>query len=593
MSGRSSRALMVRCLAPVGVMGVAVAGAAGGDVLRVDAGATGANDGTSWADAFVDLQDALGAAQAGDEVWVASGVYTPSATDATASFVLRSGVGLYGGFAGWESSREQRDWRTNETVLSGDIGRDDVIGSGQYWYTTWERNSANCGHVVVGSGVDETAVLDGFTISNGATGPDGTPAGDPLMFGSGLYVVAGCPTVRNCTFLHNLAAFAAGGAVYCLDAGPTFTGCAFLENYVHLGDGAGLHVAGAASPVVEDCTFTYNVVVSGTGDAEGAGLAHWGSEPLTVTRCNFTGNLAKSFYTVGSDLGWGGGVFCFTATITVRDCVFVGNTAHVGGGLITFGQATVVNSVFLANKAVPKPNDPYPEGGGFGAGVMIYSYPAHEMTVADCTIAFNTGKKHVGVLGGWNGKVNLRNSIVWGNVASHPDFHGYYREQIAGSFKAEWSCIQNIFGLSEVGGDPLEPEKIPGCIDGDPRFVDGSDLHLAPGSPCIDAGKNALVPAGVESDLDGLARFADDPASEDTGVAGAGHAEVVDMGAFEVQAPDCAADFNGDGAVNTLDVLAFLNAYSAHDPRADFNGDGVVNTLDFIAFLNAFVAGCP
>lgn len=55
---------------------------------------------------------------------------------------------------------------------------------------------------------------------------------------------------------------------------------------------------------------------------------------------------------------------------------------------------------------------------------------------------------------------------------------------------------------------------------------------------------------------------------------------------------ECRADFNGDGAVNTQDVLAFLNAWAAGDPSADFNGDGVVNTQDVLAFLNEWVAGC-
>lgn len=54
----------------------------------------------------------------------------------------------------------------------------------------------------------------------------------------------------------------------------------------------------------------------------------------------------------------------------------------------------------------------------------------------------------------------------------------------------------------------------------------------------------------------------------------------------------CSPDFNGDGLVNTLDVLAFLNAFNTGDPAADFNGDGTVNTLDFLAFLNAFNTGC-
>ncbi|HZW08745.1 MAG TPA: FG-GAP-like repeat-containing protein [Phycisphaerales bacterium] len=55
----------------------------------------------------------------------------------------------------------------------------------------------------------------------------------------------------------------------------------------------------------------------------------------------------------------------------------------------------------------------------------------------------------------------------------------------------------------------------------------------------------------------------------------------------------CDADFNGDGSANTLDVLAFLNAWSGRDPRADFNGDGVINTQDVLSFLNAWTAGCP
>ncbi|MCW5775025.1 MAG: hypothetical protein KIS87_01075 [Phycisphaeraceae bacterium] len=54
----------------------------------------------------------------------------------------------------------------------------------------------------------------------------------------------------------------------------------------------------------------------------------------------------------------------------------------------------------------------------------------------------------------------------------------------------------------------------------------------------------------------------------------------------------CSADFNGDTVVNTLDVLAFLNAYTSGHSSADFNGDTVINTLDVLAFLNAYTAGC-
>lgn len=59
-----------------------------------------------------------------------------------------------------------------------------------------------------------------------------------------------------------------------------------------------------------------------------------------------------------------------------------------------------------------------------------------------------------------------------------------------------------------------------------------------------------------------------------------------------VAAEPCAADFNGDGEISTLDVLSFLNAWSAKDASADFDGNGVVNTQDVLVFLNAFTAGC-
>lgn len=55
----------------------------------------------------------------------------------------------------------------------------------------------------------------------------------------------------------------------------------------------------------------------------------------------------------------------------------------------------------------------------------------------------------------------------------------------------------------------------------------------------------------------------------------------------------CYADFNNDGQVNTLDFLAYLNAFTDGDMAADCNQDAQINTLDFLCFLNAFTEGCP
>ena len=121
--------------------------------IYVDQGnSSGSEDGESWSTAYTALYDALNSATSGDEIWVADGTYYPTDdTDRDSSFNLVEGVGVYGGFAGTESSSDDRDWETYETILSGDIG-------------TADDNSDNVYHVVVGS---DDAIIDGFTIQDG------------------------------------------------------------------------------------------------------------------------------------------------------------------------------------------------------------------------------------------------------------------------------------------------------------------------------------------------------------------------------------------------------------------------------------------
>ena len=82
----------------------------------------------------------------------AGGAHTPDSGDRAATFQLISGVKIYGGFVGTETTLEERAGLFDQTVLSGDIG-------------TLGDNSDNSYHVLTGSGTDATAVLDGFIIT--------------------------------------------------------------------------------------------------------------------------------------------------------------------------------------------------------------------------------------------------------------------------------------------------------------------------------------------------------------------------------------------------------------------------------------------
>ena len=276
----------------------------GASPIFVDAGATGKGDGTSWDDAYTDLQEALTIASDGDEVWVAEGTYKPG-TSRKDTFQLKLGVELYGGFTGTETDRSQRDWNDHRTVLSGDIG---VQG----------LNSDNSYHVVTGR---NEAVLDGFVVTLGYAdggGEDGR--------GGGMYNKQQSPIVRNCTFSRNHAA-GWGGGMYCSSAYPAVQRCIFLGNTAG-GYGGGMSASGA-SPTVADCVFSGN-----TAGKWGGGIFNYNNAPV-VRNGVFSGNTATEY---------GGGMCNYGSSPAVTNCTFFGNTAttYYGGALANIGNANSV-----------------------------------------------------------------------------------------------------------------------------------------------------------------------------------------------------------------------------------------------------------
>ena len=184
--------------------------------------------GDSW-DHAASLDTALSKAEAGDEIWVARGVYRPTvqvdiADPRTACFQMKNGVGVFGGFRGIERSREERNWEKNITVLSGDIG---IPGT----------NADNCYHVLyhpAGFGLDTSAVLDGFTISGG----NASAGTEPHGYGGGMCNYDSSPTVRHCVLRDNKASSQGGGMYnYGQDHGPVVLDCTFVNNRASYGGG--------------------------------------------------------------------------------------------------------------------------------------------------------------------------------------------------------------------------------------------------------------------------------------------------------------------------------------------------------------------
>lgn len=272
-------------------------------VWYVKADATGTNDGTSWTNARNYLQDALvNDAAEGDEIWVAGGSYRPdqgggkTLNDRTATFDLRNGVSIYGGFAGTEHSRAWRDWTENETILSGDLLEDDVDVPPEELRTEPTR-AENSYHVVTGSGTDATAVLDGFII----TGGNGHP------FGGGVYNNAGSPTLTNCTLTGNSANLA-GGGLYNTYSNPKLTNCTVSGNAATFGGGL---INLESSPLVANCVFCGNYAIS-----RGGGMYNYLSWPK-LTNCTFSGNNSNE----------GGGICNSNAYPEIINCIIWGNTA--------------------------------------------------------------------------------------------------------------------------------------------------------------------------------------------------------------------------------------------------------------------------
>lgn len=294
----------------------------------------GAQNGTSWANAFPELQQALTIASSGDAIWVAKGTYKPtSGTNRGISFSLVNGTQLYGGFLGVETMLAQRNPMTNETVLSGDIGISGVSTDNSY-------------HVVRGKGLDHSTVFDGFVVTGGYSFGEFTP--NPLDgLGAGILLEGSAglansrPIIANCRFERNYAYL--GGALCTTWEDPLFP--AQGKNPVN--------------PVLRNCTFSHNRSYLYGGAMYINSPSGATTDTFTLERCIISDNNAL--------LGEGGGIyFNQTANSNTRmtSCVFERDTGQLGGGIYYQGLPPAMNITTLVLDSCVFRSNVSPEGGG-------------------------------------------------------------------------------------------------------------------------------------------------------------------------------------------------------------------------------------
>lgn len=556
------------------------------------------------ADAYRELQPAITASTAGDEIWVAQGTYKPDYDPNTGqhtgvrtlSFLLHSGVNLYGGFKGNETSVAQRDLTACRTVLSGDLAGNDIEDS---CFTGAAENSYYV--VYIGSG-SYTGILDGLTISGGY-------ANCGCSGNGGAINSVGNLTLRNCIIRANYASNS-GGGIYHTYGRLVLEDIQFIGNYARWG--------AALAPYFIELRLVRVHFANNYAYIQGAGIYLWGGESF-LQKCDFIRNWASQ-----QDVGTGGGVkLAGDAKARLENCFFNDGDVGLNGGAIEAEPTSdlyCVNCCFLHNRARVHGGAVYHGGGS--------------STFVNCTFANNVSLIYCGGIYVADGALHsptITNCVLWGNWDGATTG---WAAQIAGGGApvVNYSCVAG-WGGGGVGNTPGPAEGARLYVDPDgPDNIYGTaddDVRIMPGSITIDAGNSAALPADTGDvngngiydeilpiDIAGRARQIDDPNTPD---APGQVPPVVDMGALEFDAdcnangtldsldiangnssdcdangiPDeCDPDLDQDGEIDACDNCI----YTANPDQADLDQDAVGDACDFDSDgdgVNDFQDNCP
>lgn len=400
-------------------------------VLFVDKNCPSPGDGSSWATAFADLQDALDVVTSNQEIRIAQGTYYPSlrvdpAIARTETFLLDKSLVIFGGFP---TGGGMHDPVSTPTILSGEIQQDDDTLN-------------NCGTVVsIYDGTDSTfqnVYLNGLIITAGRniaipTSTD-TARGNPEDKDSG----GGIYCQENLTLIQVAAtqnfANGHGGGLFLRGNKSSLINCTFSGNSVY-NVGGGLYLLG------QESTLT-NCTISGNSAANGGGLVSQNLEALSLTNCAFKGNHAIQY---SAEKGNGGGFINLLTSTKIINCTFQGNKAdELGGAVINTGLELL------------------------GSQRGILPIP---ITFNNCIVWGNMS----------NGSTSTTNASIF-----NPENNDTFSHCLVQNMDLSSTGNGNLDG-TDAANDPLfvapvDPLSTP---------VIGGDLRLLSGSPALDAGLNA------------------------------------------------------------------------------------------------------
>lgn len=431
------------------------AGSSSAAVLRVKPGATGSPaDGSSWDNAFQSITNALSASVIGDEIWVGAGVYS-------GGILMKSGVALYGGFAGTESTRDERNPEINESIIDG---RGSLSG---FFFT----NSAQ----------SDTRV-DGFTVRF-CTG----------TFGAAFRVQIGSPTIANNRIINSVATLF-GAGVYLESSAAVVVSNLFSYNGSDTMAGGGALFASNSTPRIEGNTFSAN-------RARDGGAVGFSQSSGFLERNHFIANRAQRD---------GGAVTYYNSSPRTTLNRFSGNLSGARGGalFVTGGGSSPVlfNNVLIRNAAALAGGDSL---GGGALYIDTFSLPS----VINNTLISNTAP--VGGILSSNAAVTLANNVIaFGSsgIGGAPSFQ-LFHNNLFGNGGSNYVGLADATGTAgNISADPQ--------FGGDTSL---GVVNLLPTSPCRDAGSDPHLPAGALVDINDQPRIqgaaVDIGATESDGVA--------------------------------------------------------------------------